>query len=740
MNLSFDPEKFELEIGEALGNLNSPKKLSESNLLSLALIANYKQKDPAALPYQSLKAVLTDILRMLEQENADYADILRGRYWEGLSPASMISNARPKQWSEKTFFNYQKKARQEFAALLLQKEQESLQQPIEPAAMDIPTQPAPAVTASAAAAAAVLPGADSEKPPAGKRTLAPAYILFGAVALVLVAVIIAIQATGGLSAQAPTASPAAATPTLAVLAAVPTTAPTTAPAAATTPTTAAATPTVEQAPPVVLVCGEGQAAPIPVDGSVDRFLRSEGVSSFSTQNTPGVLNDKVRSVFIDRTGLWIGYFATETNPTGGLGHYDRTTKNLSSCVHVPALADQNINAILTDASGRVWVGTEKNGLAAFDGKEWQHYTTDNGLPSNEIYGLTLDDDNNLWVSTWEGVAKFDGQAWTVPYTVQNDTLYNNHVHNVLFDGQGNIWVGHIEKGISRYNQADGAWEHITASPDGLSGDKVRGLVLQKAAGDAPESIWIATQDGGVSQYQDGVWTKHSTANGLPSDRVRAVAVDKFNRVWAATAEGVSYWDANQWVPYNHLDTFSIAFGITCPDKDCSIDDDHVWTGTALYGLTQSRLPLPKSETPLDVNTVCFEFGDEEKVCPELVEDPATGDFTAAYPEPIAPGEQFQVYVTVTPRVDYALEEARGDMLVNIDADDANLFGRWPRTPVKGTVDPGQPFEFVDYDNLFTAPNLPEGVQEQAFTSTWRVWRHNRFAGPTIRITFTVKQP
>ena len=727
MNLSLEPEKFELEIAEALNNLNSPKKLSESGLLSLALVANYKQQDPSALPYQSLKAVLTDILRLLEIENADYADLLRGRYWEGKNPASMIANGRPKRWSEKTFFNYQKKARQEFAALLLQKEQESLQGPGVPAAADVPTQPLPAPAQVA----------DDQKSPAGKRTLAPAYIVFGAVALVLVAVIIAIQLTGGLP-----ASRAAVTPSIAAFAAIPTAAPTTAPAAAsaTAPATAttAATPTVPQAPPVVLVCGAGQAAPIPVDGSVDRFLRSEGVSSYSMQNTPGVLNDKVRKVFIDRTGLWIGYFATDSNPASGLGHYDRTTKNLSNCTHVPALEGQNINAIVTDAAGSVWVGTEKNGLAVFDGQEWLHYTTENGLPSNEIYGLTLDIDNNLWVSTWEGVAKFDGQAWTVPYTVQNDTLFNNHVHDTLFDGQGNIWVGHIEKGISRYNQAGGAWEHITASPDGLSGDNVRGLALQKAAGDAPESIWIATQDGGISQYQDGVWTRHSTANGLPSDRVRAVVVDKFNRVWAATAEGVSYWDADQWVPYNHLDTYSIAFGIPCPDKDCSIDDDHVWTGTELYGLTQSRLPLPKSETPLDVNMVCFEFGDEEKVCPELAADPATGDLTAVYPEPIAPGTQFQVYVTVTPRVDYTLEEARGDMLVNIDADDANLFGRWPRTPVLDTVDPGEPFEFVDYDNLFTAPELPEGVQEQAFTSTWRVWRHNRFAGPAIRITFTVK--
>lgn len=730
MNSFPDPESLEVEISEALVNLNSPKKLSESNLLSLALVAIYKQKDPAALPYQTLKAVLTEILNLLEIENADYADILRGRFWEGLSPASMISNGRPKQWSEKTFYNHQKRARQEFAALLWQKEQESVLGPAgDFDAGDAVAPAAPAVVQPPAR------GVDGPKAPAFVRKPAAAIALVLGV-LVLIAIIAAIQSAGGLRAQA------AVTPAIAntqVSVANTATSPAASPTATTAATAAAAAPQ-ETAPPVVRICGEGQADPIPVDGSVDRFIRSEGISSFTVENAPGMLNNKVRTVHIDRSGLWIGYFATSVNLASGLGHYDRASKNLSNCGHVPSLAGQNINAVLTDKNGTLWVATEKNGLSSFDGKEWEHYSTATGLPSNEIYGLTVDEENVLWISTWEGVVKFDGKAWAVPYTVQNGSLFNNHVHDTLFDSQGNIWVGHIERGISKYSQEDGTWVHFTAAPDGLGGNFVRGLALQKASDSAPEAVWVATQDGGVSRYQNDAWTTFRVKDGLPSDRVRAVEVDRYNRVWAATAKGVVYWDNDQWVRYNSLDTFSIAFGIACPEKDCSIDDDHVWTGTAEHGLTQSRIPLPKSETPLDVNSVCFELSEDERVCPDLVEDPATGDLTAAYPGAIAPDQQFQVYITVTPRADYALEETRGDMLVNTDADKANLFGRWERIKVLGTVDQGEPFEFADYDNLFTAPRLPENVQEQTYTSTWRVWRHNRFVGPAIRITFTVKQP
>jgi hypothetical protein len=79
------------------------------------------------------------------------------------------------------------------------------------------------------------------------------------------------------------------------------------------------------------------------------------------------------------------------------------------------------------------------------------------------------------------------------------------------------------------------------------------------------------------------------------------------------------------------------------------------------------------------------------------------------------------------------------MLSNTDKEDSILFGLWEHFKVTGTVDAGQPFKFVDYDNPLKAPQLPDNVQEQIFTSTWRVWRYTRYIGPYIHLTFTVKK-
>jgi hypothetical protein len=224
-------------------------------------------------------------------------------------------------------------------------------------------------------------------------------------------------------------------------------------------------------------------------------------------------------------------------------------------------------------------------------------------------------------------------------------------------------------------------------------------------------MWFATADGGVSKFEQGAWTVYRMDDGLPSDDVRAVAIDKYNRVWAATARGVAYFDGQQWNVYSTLNTESIAFGPTC--QNCPFDDDHIWTGTVELGLTHSRIPLPTDA--LDIVDV-------------------------KYPVVVAPGEKFRPEIVVAPRAPYQLREDRGDFLSNVDDSDANLFGAFPLIKVEGVIDPGQPYTFTDYDNPFVAPELAEGEQEKTFTSTWRVWMHTRYVGPPIRITFTVRRP
>lgn len=469
--------------------------------------------------------------------------------------------------------------------------------------------------------------------------------------------------------------------------------------AAATPSVWVTTPVEPTRPAQVSRCGEAEQLATP---PWNRFMRTQGVSLYSAENTEGGLRSNgVRTLAIDARGLWIGYF---TEP-GGVGFYDK--EGWADCTAGAGFPVERVNALAIDPQGRVWVGMEQRGIAVFDGQTWQRYTTANGLPDNGIFGLTVDNEGRVWAATWEGIARFDGDRWSVPYSVYNGTLASNHTHAIAFDPEGNIWVGTISRGLSHYRNDVGAWVHYMREDGTIGGNEVRDILVQPAGEGTPLAIWFATADGGVTRYSQGAWTVFGPADGLPHSRVTDLALDRYGRVWAATGGGVAYFDGQAWQPYTTLPAQAVAMGPPC--SACPFDDDDVWTAASGSGLTHSGLPLP---------------------------EPAIDVVAVQVPRVVRPGQAFRPAITVVPRAPYRLEE--GDFLAHMDEADELRFGAYPHMAVRGVVEPGQPFTFTDYDNLFVAPALPSGEASHTYTSTWRVWMDNRYVGPAIPITFTVQ--
>ena len=62
--------------------------------------------------------------------------------------------------------------------------------------------------------------------------------------------------------------------------------------------------------------------------------------------------------------------------------------------------------IAEDANGRLFFGTLGGGLAAYDGRGFQVYTTEHGLPSNDIVNLQPQADGSMRVLTDAGIGWF----------------------------------------------------------------------------------------------------------------------------------------------------------------------------------------------------------------------------------------------------------------------------------------------------------------------------------------------
>lgn len=751
------------ELRELLKNLNSPEKPIPARWLEGPLTKKVQLENPALLPRAAFRQALTYALHALELEAPLDAKALELQYWQDNRIREIIQSDGPLHVSESQFHVIRNRAierlyvlfreQEELAAKELAKDATALKRAPEPLTPIV--QGTPGVTEQS------IPNTDSEFNSArlmnetraitsaplaarieqdvgnailSKRFLRqmPWLILAGA-GMIFICVVLLWSNLTSIFSRAMSNLYVSAAPTLTI---AETTTPVTLPNGASSifaqasatakpvSNSAASNPTPEVAQAVSL-CGETSAIPLVV---TDRFLRDEGVSDFTKENTAGgVLSDKLRVVVGDETGVWVGAHATETNPVGGLEHYDRVKRGWVHCAMESVKGSRNINDIVIDRAGNVWAALEEVGIALFEknATEPRLFTRDDHLPDNYIFGLTIDPEGRVWAATGEGVVRYDGKKWDVIYSVANGALQSNDVHAIAFS-KNEIWVGSLFRGVSRYRKADGKWVHYDTQNSALAGNEIRRIFVRPAEGNRPEEIWFATEDGGIAVFSNEEWRKIGTADGLPNEHVRWITRDPYGRMWAATTGGVAYLEDGTWKLYHDLASFSVAFS---PDKvnpispDYPDQDYHVWTATVSNGLTHSRIP-PRESAAKALDFVGMKFFDENGN--EL-------------PQPliVTPEQKFRVEVTVTPRYPYRLKE--GDMLVNIDRDEANRFGVHTHFAVRENAESGQPYTFAEYDEFFVAPQLASGDTEETFTSHWQMWLHTRRVGPTIPITFTVRR-
>lgn len=74
-----------------------------------------------------------------------------------------------------------------------------------------------------------------------------------------------------------------------------------------------------------------------------------------------------------------------------------------------------------------WVGTQEGGLLLFNrtAHTFTRFTTANGLPNNTILRILEDEQGNLWLSTFNGLSKFDIRKKTFLNFTQADGLQSN---------------------------------------------------------------------------------------------------------------------------------------------------------------------------------------------------------------------------------------------------------------------------------------------------------------------------
>jgi len=277
-------------------------------------------------------------------------------------------------------------------------------------------------------------------------------------------------------------------------------------------------------------------------GTCNGFAKFDGRNWRAYALNFGLPFEDVNALAIDGSNLWIGngpYWGKGglvkidwTNCTYGRKNCTAYTYNTSNS----GLPDNDIQALAIDNNNNIWIGTDKGGLAKFDGVNWWtvYDTTNSGLPDNDVQALVVDE-SNIWIGTYEGgLAKFDGTNWTV-YDTTNSGLPDDDITALAIDYNNNIWIGTRQRGLVKFDGS--SWTVYNIGNSGLPDDDIRALAI-----DYNNNIWIGTQDGGLAVFDGTNWTVYNTSNsGLPSNWVNALAIEGSN-IWIGTDGGLAVYN------------------------------------------------------------------------------------------------------------------------------------------------------------------------------------------------------
>jgi ligand-binding sensor domain-containing protein len=178
------------------------------------------------------------------------------------------------------------------------------------------------------------------------------------------------------------------------------------------------------------------------------------------------------------------------------------------------------------------------GLTSF-GQQWAEYNTANSpIPSNSVSAL-LSTGQGTWIGTDHGLALYNGREWEV-FDEQNSLLPSNAVAGMANMGHGAVWVA-TDNGILCTSDNPDEWFVMNASNSPLPNNAVT-CILKAASGD----VFIGTWGGGLARISNGQWTTYTTANGLPSNGIRSLFVDSYNRLYVSTYAGLAVFNGWQW--------------------------------------------------------------------------------------------------------------------------------------------------------------------------------------------------
>ncbi len=326
-----------------------------------------------------------------------------------------------------------------------------------------------------------------------------------------------------------------------------------------------------------------------------RFNKESGqFSSFVNENwdtSKGLQNIKSNYMFIDGDEvLWTG-----TRKNGGVCALSRFNKETETFVHYEndlsdpeSFAGKEVESMIEDKEGRIWVATRGGGLLELIDKEkgkFRQYVHDeydnNSILHNNLYKVFEDSKGKIWVGSKTGFSEFNKNTskftnYQFPIQSTYDYTLTNAISDINEDSNGELWLN-TWGGIFRFNPSTKVLRHYLYDPENPS--SISGNTVRQIINDRNGQTWIATWENGVNRINRfsnafrKIQKKANVKNSLSGNHISRFFKDSKDYFWIGcySRGGLNRTKMNKQKVFDNFEHFVID-----PDNPQSISANSIW--------------------------------------------------------------------------------------------------------------------------------------------------------------------
>lgn len=177
-------------------------------------------------------------------------------------------------------------------------------------------------------------------------------------------------------------------------------------------------------------------------------------------------------------------------------------------------------------------GTYSFAAADINNFKFEVYTQDNGLPADFVTSIEKSDESDsVYIGTWGGLVKFDGSIISnITKTGRAEGIIPKNITCIHMDKTGVLWVGTIfyeNAGLYRYQ--NGIFVRYSTL-DGLPTNNISAITSS-----ANGTIYIGTWGGGLVSFDGNKFSVKNKSNGLSDNYISSLEYNgQTDSLWAGT--------------------------------------------------------------------------------------------------------------------------------------------------------------------------------------------------------------